>query len=108
MAEKKLLNETELEKVTGGTWYISSEWYKAYFEEHRGKHITKYECGDYIGSTIFARKDSDGKFCIAELLDSYEKDTIFGCTKRMHFILPEDGDFTEICGDDYTIYLYIE
>ena len=106
--DKKILNDEELLNVSGGVWIDSDEWDSSNFKRHRGAHITKYQCGNYLGSKVFVRRDWGGQFTIAKLIDSYEKDLTLGLTERTHVILPENGKQCEVSGDDYTVYLYID
>ena len=105
--DKKVLNDEDLLKVSGGIWIDSDEWDSKYFKAHRGAHITKYQCGNYIGSKVLVRHDWTGNFTIATLIDSYEKDYTLGRTERTHVILPEHDKQCEVSGDDFTVYLYI-
>lgn len=111
MSDKKILNEEELEEVSGG------KDMDAYLPANHGRHIGKYEAEGYIGQKVYVVRDIDREcYYWGTLVNSFEDKKLF-CTERMHDIKVEGcnnyfstcksfvGHKTSFSGDLWTLFL---
>jgi len=116
MSEKKLLNDEELDKVTGGGW---AEKMSKYLPNTHGEHIGMYAASSFLGQDVYAVYDHDREeYFWGTLEDSYEDLCGIG-TLRMHKIKiigvnnykyndykGKEGQTVSIKGDNFTLFLY--
>lgn len=118
MADKKVLNEEELNKVNGG-----DEWgdkMGRYLPKGHGIHIGKYAAEGHLNKKVYIVNDSHADAYYWGILNySHEEESVFfGTTKRVHHITVEGCSNSNWCnrdyigrqelfyGDSYTLFLY--